>query len=38
MYVAELKQGAQVDKETIQKLKMKILHLKQEKEVRLVYG
>ena len=32
-YVAELKHGAQVDKETIQKLKMKIIHLKQEKEV-----
>lgn len=34
-YVAELRHGAQVDKETVQKLKMKIIHLKQEKE-RLV--
>jgi hypothetical protein len=36
-YVAELKRGAQVDKETVQKLKMKIIHLKQEKEVAYLF-
>jgi protein phosphatase 1D len=35
-YLAELRRGAQVDKETIQKLKMKIIHLKQEKEVGFI--
>jgi protein phosphatase 1D len=37
-YVAELKRGAQVDKETVQKLKMKIIHLKQEKEVEYLFS
>ena len=36
-YVAELKRGAQVDKETVQKLKMRIISLKQEKEVRFIF-
>ena len=31
-YLAELRQGAQVDKETIQKLKMKVMRLSQEQE------